>query len=85
MIPKFPIAKGQFINETDSLTATRKLMKSHLSKHVQDLYNLSIQYNDLKLLLSSNSGIELGNRRNNNARRNYENVVIYLLKQKFKT
>ena len=59
-------------------------MKSHLSKHVQDLYNLSIQYNDLKLLLSSNSGIVLGNRRINNARRNYQNVVIYLLKQKFK-
>ena len=29
VIPKFTIAKGQFINETDSLTASRKLMKSH--------------------------------------------------------
>ena len=61
MIPKFAIVKGQFINETDSLTASRKLMKSHLTKHVQDLYNLSMQYNDLKSLLYSNSGIVLGN------------------------
>ena len=51
------MVKGQFINETDSLTASRKLMKSHLTKHVQDLYNLSMQYNDLKSLLYSNSGI----------------------------
>ena len=51
----------QFINETDSLTASRKLMKSHLTKHVQDLYNLSIEYNDLKSLLSSNIGTVLGN------------------------
>ena len=28
----------------------------------QDLYNLSIQFNDLKLLLYSNIGIALGNR-----------------------
>ena len=55
------MVKRQFINETGSLTASRKLMKSHLTKHVQDLYNLSMQYNDLKLLLYSNSGIVLGN------------------------
>ena len=61
MIPKFTIVKGQFINETDSLTASRKLMKSHLTEHVQDLYNLSKQYNHLKSLLYSNSGIVLGN------------------------
>ena len=29
VIPKLAIVKGQFINETDSLTASRKLMKSH--------------------------------------------------------
>ena len=55
------MVKGQFINETDSLTASRKLMKSHLTKHAQDLYNLSIQYNDLKSLLYSNKGIVLNN------------------------
>ena len=55
------MVKGQFINETDSLTASHKLMKSHLTRHVQDLYNLSMQYNDLKSLLYSNSGIVLGN------------------------
>ena len=36
-------------------------MKSHLTKHVQGLYNLSMQYNDLKSLLYSNSVILLGN------------------------
>ena len=51
MIPKFEVVKGQFINKMDSLTASRKLMKSHSTKHAQDLYNLSMQYNDLKPLL----------------------------------
>ena len=55
----FCIVKGERINETDSLIASRKLMKSYLTK--QDLYNLSIQYNDLKSLLYSNIGIVLGN------------------------
>ena len=61
VIPKFAMIKGQFINETDSLTALRKLMKSHLIKHIHDVYNLSMQYNDLKSLLYSNKGIVLGN------------------------
>ena len=61
VIPKFAMVKGQFINETDSLTASCKLMKSHLTKHVQNLHNLSMQYNDLKSLLYSSSGIVLGN------------------------
>ena len=39
---KFAMVKGQFINEADSLTASRRLMKSHLTEHVQDLYNLSM-------------------------------------------
>ena len=43
VILKFAIVKGQFINEKDSLTTSHKLMKSHLTKHAQDLYNLSIQ------------------------------------------
>ena len=34
-------------------------MESHLTKHVEDLYNLSIQYNDLKSLFYSNIGIVL--------------------------
>ena len=36
-------------------------MKSHLTKYIQDLYNLSIQHNDLKLLLYANTDIVLGN------------------------
>ena len=56
-------------------------MKSHLTKHVQDLYNLSIQYNDLKQLLYSNIGIVLGNTLLSHRDR-FQNVLIYLLKQK---
>ena len=44
-------------------------MKSHLTEHVEDLYNLSIQHNDLKSLLYSNIGIVLGNTLINIARR----------------
>ena len=78
------MVKGQFINETDSLTASRKLMKSHLTKHVQDLYNLSMQQNDLKLLLYSNSGTVLGNTLMNIAQRSLSKRGYYLLKQKIK-
>ena len=34
VIPKFTVVKGQFINETNSLTPSHKLMKSHLTKHI---------------------------------------------------
>ena len=59
VIPKFAVAKGQFIKETDNLTASHMVMKKHLTQHVQDLHKLSIQYNDLKSLLCSNVGIVL--------------------------
>ena len=36
-------------------------MKSHLTKDVQDLYNLSMQYNGLKWLLYLNIGVVLCN------------------------
>ena len=55
-MPKFAIVKGKLINEKDSLTASRKSIKSHLTKDVQDLYNLSMQYNGLKSLLCLNIG-----------------------------
>ena len=63
------MVKGQLINETDSLTASHKLMKSHLTKHVQNLYNLSMQFNDLKSLLYSSIGFVFGNILINIARR----------------
>ena len=44
-------------------------MKSHLTEHVQDLYDLSMQYIDLKLLLYSNVDIILGNTLTNIATR----------------
>ena len=71
MIPKLAIVKGQFINETDSLAVSLNLMKSHLTKHVQNLYILSIQYNDLESLLYLNIGIVLGNTLINIARRSF--------------
>ena len=39
VIPKFAVVKGQFINETNSFTASHKLMKRHLTKHHHDLYD----------------------------------------------
>ena len=69
LIPKLVMVKGQLINETDCLRASRKLMKSHLTKHVQNLYNLSMQFNDLKSLLYSSIGFVFGNILINTARR----------------
>ena len=51
VVPNFAVVKEEFINDGDSLTASRKIMKSHLTKHVQDFNGLSMQYNDLKLLV----------------------------------
>ena len=42
VISKFEVIKGQFISEVNSLTVSRKLMKSNLTEHVQDLYDLSM-------------------------------------------
>ena len=62
MIPIFALVKGKYINETDSLTEFSKLMKSDLNnKHVKDLYDLWMQYNDVKSLLYSNIDIALSN------------------------
>ena len=40
LIAKHAVVKGQFINEMDSLTASRNLTKSHLTKHAQDQCNI---------------------------------------------
>ena len=37
MIQNFEKVKRKIINKTDSLTASKNLMKSHLTKHVRDL------------------------------------------------
>ena len=90
VIPKFAIVIGQFINETDSLTASRKLMKSHLTKHIQDLYNLSIQNNDLKSLLYYIGTIVtilvlyLVTHLLTSDGDHYQNVTIHLLERKIK-
>ena len=46
VLPKFAVVKSQFINEADSYTSSPKSMKSHLTKYIQDLYNLSMPHND---------------------------------------
>ena len=90
------VVKGQFINEVNSLTASLKLMKSHLTKHVQDLQDLSIHYHDLKLLLYSNVGIVLGNMLINITKRSLSErgylsfeaknqKIVHLVKQEKKT
>ena len=47
VIRKLTLVKVQFINETDSLIASRKLIKIHLTKHIQDFtiyeYNIMIR------------------------------------------
>ena len=68
----------------DSLTALHKLMKSHLTKHVQDFYNVLIQYNNLKSLLCSNIGTVLGDTFINITRRSLSKRPFCLLKQKIK-
>ena len=50
VVPDFAVVKGQFINERDSLTASWKMMKNHLTKHVSHFNGLSMQGNDLKPL-----------------------------------
>ena len=57
-------------------------MKSHLTKHFQVLYNLSMQYKDLKSLLYSNIGIVLGNTFINMARRSLSKRRYLRLKTK---
>ena len=85
VIPKLAIVKGQFINETDSLAVSLNLMKSHLTKHVQDLYILSIQYNDLESLLYLNIGIVLGNTLINIARRSFSKRRYLSFLKKYQT
>ena len=57
-------------------------MKTRLTKHFQVLYNLSMQYNDLKSLLYSNIGIVLGNTLIKMARRSLSKRCYLPLKTK---
>ena len=96
MISKFAVVKGRFINEMDSFIASHKLMKSHLTKHVQKLYGLSTQHNDLKSLLYANGCIALGNTLTSIVQRLFSKCrylsfktknkkIVNLIKQKKKT
>ena len=89
LIGKFAVIKGQLFNEVDSSAVSPKLMKNHLTKHVQDLYGLSVQYNDFKSVLYSNTGIVLGNTLINIAqlllsKRCYNQKIVNSIRQKKK-
>ena len=60
VVPRFAKVKGQFINEKDRLLSSQSIMKSHLTKHIQHLYNLSKTYNNLTSLLYNNIGVIFG-------------------------
>ena len=44
VIPVFAKVKGQFLNEENRITSSQGILKSHLTKHTQDLTTI---YNDL--------------------------------------
>ena len=43
-----------------SSKSSQNILKSHLTKHIQDLYSFSIRYNDLRTLLLSEIGHVFG-------------------------
>ena len=42
--------------EENRIKSSQNILKSHLAKHIQDLYNFSTRYNDLRTLLLSEMG-----------------------------
>ena len=43
-MPKFAILKGPFINDEDKKQAERKIMVSHVNKHILDLKEIVNQH-----------------------------------------
>ena len=84
VIPKFAVVKKQFINDVRIIKASRKLMKSHLAKMCKifriNQCNIMIRkryfIQTLVLYLAIHLSIS--------HKDCYQNVVIYLLKQKNK-
>ena len=56
----FAKVKGQFLNEENRIKSSDNILKSHLTKHIQDSYNFSTIYNDLRTLLLSETGHVFG-------------------------
>ena len=46
--PKFAEIKGQFINQKDRYEAERRLITSHLNKHIEDLKAIAKEHEDVK-------------------------------------
>ena len=75
------LQKGQFLNEENRIKSSHNILKSHLTKHMQDLYNFSTIYNDLRTLLLSETGHVFG-RTIIFSITLWQNIVICHLKQK---
>ena len=56
VIPAFAKVKGGFLNEENQIKSSGNILKSHLIKHIQDLYNFSTIYNDSRTMLISEIG-----------------------------
>ena len=60
VIAVFAKVKGQFLNEENCIISSQGILKSNLTKHIQDLYNLTTIYNDLKTSLFTGIGQAFG-------------------------
>ena len=52
--------KGQFLNEENRIISSQGILKSHLTKHIQDLDNITTLYNDLRTSLFTDIGQVFG-------------------------
>ena len=73
VIPVLAKVKGRFLNEENRIISSQGILKSHLTKHIQDLYNLTTIYNDLRTSLFADIGQVFGKA---------INIVICHLKRK---
>ena len=60
VISVFAKVRGQFLNEENRTKSSQNILKSHLTKHIQDLYNFSVIYDDLRISLLSEIGHVFG-------------------------
>ena len=60
VLPVFEKVKGQFLNEENRAKSSENILKSHLTKHIKDLYNFSTICCDLRTSLFSEIGHVFG-------------------------
>ena len=51
IIPVFSKVEGQLLSEENCIKSSQNILKNDLTKHIQDLYNLSTMYNELRTLI----------------------------------